>query len=110
MFTFGDGTKDFHGLAWDGEYLWGLIPAEDVVIKIDPETGFSVHSVPCPGKIQKGLAWGSGFLWVNDRALDGSIYSFAPEDGTVFAVLDTGMSGNYWPGGLAFEPPEGNGE
>src|SRR3984885_7720141 len=49
------------GTAFDGRHLFQL--AEDRILKIDPETGRVLATIPAPNGGGSGLAWAEGTLW-----------------------------------------------
>jgi hypothetical protein len=103
-FIYGDESLIFTGLAWDGECIWAIAPANNEIIRINPENGTKVHSVLCPGKYPNGLTWDGEALLVSDRGINGSIYRISPDDGEVLCTYYTGRKSQYdINGGLAFE-------
>src|SRR3954462_10542643 len=92
------------GTAFDGRHLYQL--AEDHILKIDPESGRVLASIPAPGKgADSGLAWAEGTLWVGQYR-DRKIHQVDPESGAVLRTIEstrfvtgvTWVDGQLWHG------------
>jgi glutamine cyclotransferase len=92
------------GTAFDGHYLFQI--ADDVIQKIDPETGAVVATIPAPSQGRdSGLAWAEGTLWVGEYR-NRKIHQIDPDTGKLLRSIDsdrfvTGVSwvdGELWHG------------
>lgn len=54
------------GLTWDGHFLWAADSTNNMIAKLDPDTGDVVASFSSPGPDARGLAWDGQYLWVAD--------------------------------------------
>jgi len=76
-------------IAHDGTHLWLIHPDGDRLLRVDPQQGSLVDSVPLAGHAvvePDGLAFGEGSLWVLDNA-QRRVLRIAP-DGRIRSVLD----------------------
>jgi Streptogramin lyase len=75
------------GTAFDGHHLFQI--ADDVIQKVDPETGDIVSTIPAPGRGKdSGLAWADGYLWVGQYR-DQQIIQIDPASGAVIRTIAT---------------------
>jgi glutamine cyclotransferase len=75
------------GTAFDGTHLFQI--AEDRILKIDPQTGDVLATIPAPGGgSDSGLAWAEGMLWVGQYR-DRKIHQIDPETGTILRTIET---------------------
>lgn len=75
------------GTAFDGSHIYQI--AEDRILKMIPETGEVVSTIPAPGGGgDSGLAWSDGMLWVG-QYLDRQIHQIDPETGAVLRTIKT---------------------
>jgi len=91
------------GTAFDGRHLFQL--SEDRILKLDPETGRVLATIPAPGGAGSGLAWAEGTLWVGAYR-ERKIHQIDPETGALLRTIActrfvTGVSwvdGELWHG------------
>ncbi|HTB14992.1 MAG TPA: PQQ-binding-like beta-propeller repeat protein [Bryobacteraceae bacterium] len=92
------------GTAFDGQHLFQI--AEDRILKIDPETGQVLATIPSPdGGRDSGLAWAEGTLWVGQYR-DRKIHQIDPETGAILRTIQcsrfvtgvTWVDGELWHG------------
>jgi glutamine cyclotransferase len=84
------------GTAFDGQYLYQL--AEDRILKIDPDTGKILHTIPSPGQgSDSGLTWAEGTLWVGQYRAR-KIHQVDPETGKVLRSIESNrfVTGVTW--------------
>ena len=75
------------GTAFDGKHLFQI--AEDRILKIDPEDGRVLASIPSPsGNGNSGLAWAEGSLWVGEYRAR-KIHRIDPETGAVLRTIES---------------------
>ncbi len=101
-------SPDFpYGLTFDGTHLWvgTSYAGGDHIIKIDPNDGAHVDSIPIPEAYQfykvKGLAWDGNYLWVfEDVSGTDKFFKVDPNSG---AILKTIISPeNNYIGGMTY--------
>lgn len=103
------------GTTFDGTHLWQI--TRDRIVKLDPESGEIVHSIPQPDDCHcSGMAWAEGSLWVGNY--DGKqLLKIDPVTGAVRKRLDvdrfvtgvTWIDGELWHGVWA-KPDEADAE
>jgi hypothetical protein len=86
----------FHGLEWDGEFLWGASPPGKALFKMkleDTPGGPAITSASwfavAAGNRPHGLAWANPQcteLWCNDTTI-GAVYRYDTRTGTCLEVL-----------------------
>lgn len=96
-----------YGLTFDGTYLWvgTSYAGGDHIIKIDPNDGAHVDSIPIPEVYQfykvKGLAWDGTHLWVfEDVSGTDKFFKVDPTSGTVLKTLNSPE--NNYIGGMTY--------
>lgn len=96
------------GLAFDGNYLWGVDRKSDKIFQMDPSSGKVIKELASPGYFPTGLAWDGQHLWMSDidfvsttaEIYSGKIYEICPETGKTFkSIYAPGAS----PRGLAWD-------
>jgi outer membrane protein assembly factor BamB len=98
-------VKAHAGTAFDGKHLFQA--SEGRILKIDPQTGRVVHTIPAPGGggTDSGLAWAEGTLWVGQHR-ERKIHQIDPDTGALLRTIEskrfvTGVSwtdGELWHG------------
>lgn len=91
------------GTAFDGKHLYQI--AENLILKIDPQTGNVLSSIPAPGASDSGLTWAEGSLWVGQYQ-DRKIHQLDPQTGKILRTLEsnrfvtgvTWVDGEFWHG------------
>ncbi len=92
------------GTAFDGRHLFQI--AGGRILKIDPETGAVLSTIPAPGGgSDSGLAWGEGTLWVGQYR-DRKIHQIDPDTGAILRTIEsnrfvtgvTWVDGELWHG------------
>jgi glutamine cyclotransferase len=91
------------GTAFDGKHLFQI--AENQILKVDPETGRVLATIPAPAGINSGLAWAEGSLWVGQYR-DRKILQVDPQTGAVLRTIEsnrfvtgvTWVDGELWHG------------
>ena len=92
------------GTAFDGRHLFQI--AGDRILKIAPETGEVLATIPAPGGGRdSGLAWGEGSLWVGQYG-DRKIHQIDPDTGAILRTIEsnrfvtgvTWVDGELWHG------------
>ncbi|HTB59982.1 MAG TPA: glutamine cyclotransferase [Polyangia bacterium] len=92
------------GTAFDGRHLFQI--AHDRILKIDPQTGAIVSSIPAPGGGRdSGLTWAEGTLWVGQYR-DRKIHQIDPDTGAILRTIEsnkfvtgvTWVDGELWHG------------
>ncbi|HUN25275.1 MAG TPA: hypothetical protein VMU67_03135 [Steroidobacteraceae bacterium] len=100
------------GTAFDGEHLYQI--AESRILKIDPNTGQVVATIPAPGGGgDSGLAWADGTLWVGQYR-ERKIHQIDPATGAILRTLEsnrfvtgvTWIEGDLWHGSWEGEQSE----
>lgn len=86
----------FHGLEWDGEYLWAASPPGKALFKMKLEHAASGPAITscswfplAAGNRPHGLAWADAEkkqLWCNDTTL-GAVYRYDTEAGACMEIL-----------------------
>jgi len=71
-----------HGITYDGQYLWMVDFAENLIYKVNPATGDVVHSINTPGIGSIGLTWDGVHLWTDDIEEE-KLYCLDPNTGAV---------------------------
>lgn len=87
------------GTAFDGTHVWQI--ADDRIVRVEPETGAVVQSLPTPAGVQcSGMAWVAGALWIGDYA-GKRLVKLSLETGEVVKELssDRFVTGIEWIGG-----------
>ena len=92
------------GTAFDGKHLYQIADAR--ILKIDPETGAIVSTIPAPGGGRdSGLTWAEGTLWVGQYR-DRKIHEIDPNTGAILRTIEsnrfvtgvTWVDGELWHG------------
>ena len=92
------------GTAFDGKHLFQI--ADDRIVKIDPESGAILSTIPAPGGGRdSGLTWAEGTLWVGQYR-DRKIHQIDPETGAILRTIEsnrfvtgvTWVDGELWHG------------
>ena len=85
------------GTAFDGTHLWQI--TKDRIVRIDPQSGETMASIPQPGGHCAGMAWADGALWVGGFD-DRRILKIDPETGRVLKTLEADrlVTGVSWIG------------
>lgn len=92
------------GTAFDGRHLFQI--AESRILKIEPETGRVIATIPAPGNGgDSGLAWHDGTLWVGEYRAR-KIHQIDPQTGEILRTLEssrfvtgvTWVEGELWHG------------
>lgn len=91
-----------HGITFDGEYLWMVDFSENLIYRVNPNTGDVVHTISTPGDGSVGLTWDGNHLWTDDIET-GKLYCLSPTDGAVLYEVtsphpnprDLAWDGNY---------------
>lgn len=92
------------GTAFDGTHLYQI--AENVIRKIDPQTGRVLATIPAPGNGgDSGLAWAEGSLWVGEYRAR-RIHEIDPATGAIRRTIEsnrfvtgvTWVDGDLWHG------------
>lgn len=91
------------GTAFDGKHLFQI--AEDLIQKIDPNTGRVLTTIPAPPGCNSGLAWAEGSLWVGQYQ-ERKIHQVDPQTGAVLRTIAsnrfvtgvTWVDGELWHG------------
>jgi len=84
------------GTAFDGHHLFQL--AENVIQKIDPQTGRVLSTIPAPGNGgDSGLTWAEGTLWVGQYR-DRKIHQIDPQTGAILRTIESNrfVTGVTW--------------
>ena len=97
--SFATPTPNITGAAFDGKYLWVADWKDDLIYKIDPDTGKTADSMPSPGPRPTGLAWDGKYLWVADLHFN-KAYRMDTEKKKV--VWEIPLPGSY-PFGMAWD-------
>jgi glutamine cyclotransferase len=86
------------GTAFDGKHLYQI--AENQILKIDPQTGEVLATIPAPGGGgDSGLAWAEGTLWVGQYR-ERKIHQIDPETGAILRTIQSNrfVTGVTWVG------------
>jgi glutamine cyclotransferase len=86
------------GTAFDGKHLYQI--AENQILKIDPQTGAVLATIPAPGGGgDSGLAWAEGTLWVGEYR-ERKIHQIDPETGAILRTIQSNrfVTGVTWVG------------
>jgi glutamine cyclotransferase len=86
------------GTAFDGKHLYQI--AENQILKIDPQTGDVLATIPAPGGGgDSGMAWAEGTLWVGQYR-ERKIHQIDPETGAILRTIQSNrfVTGVTWVG------------
>ncbi|TIN16109.1 MAG: glutamine cyclotransferase, partial [Mesorhizobium sp.] len=84
------------GTAYDGRHFFQL--ANDLIQKIDPDTGQVLATIPAPGGGgDSGLTWAEGTLWVGQYR-ERKIHQIDPETGAILRTIESNrfVTGVTW--------------
>ena len=90
-----DGVAAHAGTAFDGQHLYQL--ADERILKVEPETGRIVSSIPAPSGGGSGMAWAEGALWVGQYRAR-KILQVDPQTGAVLRTIESNrfVTGVTW--------------
>ena len=89
------GVQADAGTAFDGRYLYQI--ADQRILKVDPQTGAVLCTIPTPKGGGAGLAWGEGSLWIGQHR-ERKIHRLDPQTGDILSTIESNrfVTGVTW--------------